>query len=876
MSTEQSTPLPAQGNTRGSIQERLGFAHQRLDSLGRGQWTLFVVSMYALVTIGFVAVSLIPLNIWTMVPRAVLGGLSLLVFPGALLSSLVVPERFHNLGTSIIVGIIICLITIQAALVLTMLFSVRILLLTVLCIVNSAVVLTSVGILALRHSSLRYQGFWLGSLDNRTIAFMGLALAVRILLGVLASDVIAPDAALYSDFARNVVKGKFLSNIDNDYAVFSLVNGAEYVTHIGFAYIAAISLLMFDVATAGPVLILIIIGVIMIVPAYHITEKYFGVRAAKWMGALLAISPLFVFHSSTAYGPEITSLALLLFGLWLVLEDTDQKPQRYFIAGILFGLVDAVWLANFYILCIAVPILLAFLQKKEPRQSMVFLAVMVVVLAARMLFVFTSVFIILAASAFLILEGAQRLYPDVKSRVYIPMLLGIIPMMVLWNSMFLIGSTSHSSGLLPETTTIWSVILAPIELGVLSRFTFFLCFHLSLTISILLPIALIKARNRRIVIGFFAASATAIVGTLKVFGHFTKETLHILYIYSDSRYFLFIVFMLLPPLAAVLAEIHNPTGKFVSAIGQNWTRRKRNAILIGFIAVGLGPQIVAIPTGLDLIAIEDRYGWNGLVIEVVGIQPENSMFLADRAREFSWLTNRSSVVLEFSNADLPLINSTSELLRQAARYSSVYLLVDEYTTNKWRFLAFLLDYNLTIQTYLPLNLTGMLNIENVTEIYGVESLKLVAQTPEDEHSRFSRLYQFIPTNYSKTAVLETISSGWNASQDGIIEDEAGSIRLTISEGQNRTVLSRKEAFGLNFSTSPGFLLFSIDETSANLTDLELWDSSGNRICVAERIAEGLFFAYVGSEVIGDIMIEIEGVAGDSILLRSISLWCRNS
>ncbi|MFX1368705.1 MAG: hypothetical protein ACFFAY_08920, partial [Promethearchaeota archaeon] len=299
MSTEQSTPLPEQGNKRGSIQERLGFAHQRLNSLSRRQRTLFAVSMYALVTIGFVAVSLVPLNIWTMVPRAVLGGLSLLVFPGTLLSSLVVPERFHNLGTSIIVGIIICLITIQAALILTMLFSVRVFLLTILCIVNSVVVLTSVGIMALRHASLRYQGFWLGALDNRTIAFMGLALAVRILLGILASDVIAPDAALYSDFARNVVKGKFWSNIDNDYAVFSLVNGVEYVTHIGFAYLAAISLLMFDVATAGPVLILIIMGVIMIVPAYHITEKYFGVGAAKWMGALLAISPLFVFHSST-------------------------------------------------------------------------------------------------------------------------------------------------------------------------------------------------------------------------------------------------------------------------------------------------------------------------------------------------------------------------------------------------------------------------------------------------------------------------------------------------------------------------------------------------------------------------------------------------
>ena len=99
-----------------------------------------------------------------------------------------------------------------------------------------------------------------------------------------------------------------------------------------------ISWLLLPPSIAGPTLILEVAGLAIILVSFTIVEENYGSQAALYTSAVLSFHPLFIYHSSVGYGPEITSLLFLVGGIALIIDKSNQVVVRYTIAGIFFAI----------------------------------------------------------------------------------------------------------------------------------------------------------------------------------------------------------------------------------------------------------------------------------------------------------------------------------------------------------------------------------------------------------------------------------------------------------------------------------------------------------------------------------------------------------
>ncbi|MFW9887133.1 MAG: hypothetical protein ACFFER_03065, partial [Candidatus Thorarchaeota archaeon] len=666
-----------------------------------------IFAILSTVSVGFfVIVSRAPQMVIIDILRICFGGLTIFLLPGFALVNLGFPEDLRTVEFAIILGFISTIITIQTAVNLLLIFNINLDLVCFISFSSLAIIICS--LLILRFRGVNELNIKSSKLNGRPLLFLITGAGIRTLMLFFTQGALSPDAALYANYARNMLAGEFNSLILGDPASFDFVNGVQYVLHQAFVYAFTISLAIVPGLFFAPTLILVLIGTLLIAITHSLTDVCFGTRAATWITIILSFHPLFIFHSSIGYGPEITSLLFLIFSLLLLLVAETQGRWVYGAGGLVFGLIDVTWYPNFYISCIVFPILLLGLERISKKEAVSLEFIMFFVLLSRLVVGSFLLFWTLWFVATAILLITSQHHDFRKIAKLIPFHMGMLVIILYWRWPFQAGLLQTGQNGISFVGTATDAILAPLTLELVLRFCFFVVFHTSPIIIIFLMFKLVRMdRSWTSSMSFIIAGLIAALGTLKMFSLFTKATLVSIYIYSDSRFFLFIALMFTLSCAGVFTHISNSI-EYSNGGNQKWKKsmvQKRRGLLAIIIIIGLIPSYLLMPTGLTLINIEDRYGWMGLSSIVNPLGDEDTIFLANRVREFSWYTSRRCAFLEFSDEGLTNLNASLEMVGLAINFSAQYLLIDGYTIAKWKTLEFLLYDPISVGETINLNAT---------------------------------------------------------------------------------------------------------------------------------------------------------------------------
>ena len=689
---------------------------------------------------------LVPESFILLLPlRAISGLIILFLIPGSLIASYYLPESFQNIGIYFLVGLVITLFEINIVFLASLLLSVHEQLVGWLII--ASVVIVSISLIQhSKNDSKLFNRIALG-LDRTLLCIVLFAIVIRLLVSFLAPSSIAPDASFYSDYARGILDGNFNSLILNDDAAYDLWNGVQYAAHHGFTYVTALSFILIPPTLSGPSFILIVLGTVLVILAGTLAKGYFSENVALWISVIVALNPLYIFHSVFAYGPEITSLLFLIFLFLLLRQGEFDSSRTRFVAGTLLALIDVIWYPNFMIGCLVLPLVIYGLKFYRSSDGLLFTFSMLLVIITRLLFTSVLVFLLLWITIFLIPFIGKLLKGTTQYLKFIPLYCGIFSVTISWKFPVPFISSLQPGGV-PETSPILDIIFAQIPPEILLRFSLFIGFHLSLGLLILLLVAFFKREWSHDIGALFLMSLISMVGTLKIFGHFTKDTLLIDYLYSDSRYFLFSTLMLILASGGLIAKLDFPS--FQSIMKQQFRidkKQRTSLIVFSLIFIGFLPGYLGFQSGANLIEIESRYGWTMIDEFIVLIGDEDSIFLVDRAREFSWFTNRKSVPMALSQVNLDLFDAGTQIMALSHRFNASYLLIDGYTIAHWGVFEYLITNPITIGKTIILDSSKAIEqrFNNITDSIG--TLNLVCQSQTNDFGSYSRIYQFSNSSF---------------------------------------------------------------------------------------------------------------------------------
>jgi len=827
--------------------------------------------VFATSTVAFLVLNFYSLPIVGAALRLVTGLIAIVLVPGGTVAAAFLGREMRNLGVSASLGLGLALVECQVSLMIVLTSGLHLPLIYFLCVSSSAIVLACLAITGRESLQGFFRLSFLYEKDARLLKVLVLALALRLTLAFLALDSISPDSALFADYARSMLVGEFESNVSNELAVLSLWDGANYVIHQAFAYILAVSWLLFPPISVGPIVLLPLIGTFLIIPTYSITKHLFTEKAAIVIAAIMAISPLFVFHSAVGYGPEISSLLFLTYGMIFLLGPQKSERACAMMAGFFIGLVDAIWYANFYAFCAMMPILLHHFRGYTRFQTVTNAFLFALILLAKLLFRNLLLFFSCWTIVFLVILFLRIRKPGPKADALLLFFVGIFASLVLWLWPLQAVAIGIPSSVTKTETPLISAILAPISVDVVARFAFFYAFHLTIPLLCLLVLALFKGVNRRTAQIVFLCTLIDAAGTMKIFS-LMPGSMEAIYVYSDSRFFLLFALGAFVAIGAYIASRWSelPSDPPVD-VSRSPRLRRRHLILLA-VVIGCVPGYILFPVGTELVNIEARYGWNGLPEEVDHLGNADTRFLADRAREFSWLTGRHSVILTFTQVDLPFANASKELGQLAEEFNANYVMVDIYTVAHWRTLSELLEYPIAMGSSVPLCTNLTLISENQNTTGPMPSLTLVAETQPNSLGQCARVFMFENLRYTRTENVDLFNPRWSASNGGAILNSSGYPELVIGNLQNYTNTWRPAPFDLNSTVEAGFLLCRVREMSATVARIEVWNSSGDFVCYVEGAGSGQYCCPLNNATIGDIRIVIEGNPSDSVIIISISLW----
>ncbi|MHA2064876.1 MAG: hypothetical protein ACXABY_10925, partial [Candidatus Thorarchaeota archaeon] len=550
--------------------------------------------------------------------------------------------------------------------------------------------------------------------------------------------------------------------------------------------------------------------------------------------------------------------------------------------------VDSIWYANFYLICAIIPVYALLTSKKKKTYTHLPLLLLPIALVSRAFFdspisFYSCWILIFVTLLFIVVPQRGR-----DSRKYLGFygLLFAVWVYNIWPLQMTIPSGQISTTLSlppipPQFSHLFDDILvvlnAPITLDLIVKFTFFLLFHLSFGVVLLLIMSFRQHEMRYDSFTFLFMLLIGCVGTLYVFAGLStgKDTLIPVYIYSDSRFFLSLSLLGLIASSRYFglhtsASTVSPSRMTLRRLVTD-RRMRRQYVAFIVVAIGLIPSFAAIPTGLTLINATQRYAWVGIGPGTQLLGDTGTIFLADRAREFSWITGRRSAELRLSGKGIPNSQALLNLHQSAARFGADYVLVDLYTIARWRTLDVLFVQSYELGDSIPLDSELLLQTQgNSTDF--VPSATLVFQTQPNNEGDYSRIFRFENASYEKEATVDLWDSGWAAGNGGNLVNFSGTVGVQIGLNQNYTFIWHPAEPYLDLALSPGFALFEIEELNATVSRIEFWDVSGEFSFYAERLSDGVFFSPIGNASIGDIRIVIEGESYGTVLLNEISFW----
>ncbi len=803
------------------------------------------------------------------VPIQLVTGLTgLIILPGLVVNSHIFTTRGERAGLAmaVISGIVVNLISVEALFVISSLWSAAVPF--ALWVWAIAIAVSLVGIVVRRESLALLEGQLLADIGRPTLSIIALGIVIRVTLAIVAQDCIAPDAALYADYARHIVtEGRFLSNVSNDGAVVYVGENAHFVAHQGFAFLFAVGWLLLPPTVSGPTVVLISIGCGLPVLAFTLTRLVLDAHAARWVAAVIAVHPLFVFHSAVAYGPEMTSLALIVVLAILPIGGRGAaRRSQLFYAGVLVGAVDIVWFANFYLLVAVIVALLLYRTRENPIRNISLAVVFGIALLIRQSMLI-SILLAGASAAFLIVALARRVSAGSMNENTYALLTGLFGSLFVFRWEFFLGVANQVYGAPSVAVPLTGLSRLLATAHVLGQFSIFLVFHSTVPVLLLALYACRISNSGDWTRSAALATVVAALGTLFVYGGYTKQVLVPRYVYSDSRFFLFITLTLIVMSARYFAERSLP-------MVRRSPYKREQIIAAGILAVtvvGLAPGYLAYPAGLELVDIQSRYGWNDIVAQASAAAGEDAVIIVDRAREFAWLTGLRTVVLYLSEERLSSLQAGQEISLLAEQFNATHLLLDDYTLAHWGILEYALVDPLAPDEPLIL-FSDQLSQESAPATVRATALRVVLESSINEYGRRSRLLEFTTAEFHRTENITFLGDGWSAGNDGTLSNVSGACRLEIGEGQDYTFTVRRPGEPLILNTTSGFGILYVQEVSATVARVEIWDSDGTLLRYAERIDDQRFYIPFGDVSIGDIRVVIEGNPGAYVTIGGFSVW----
>jgi hypothetical protein len=835
-----------------------------------------ILKAHLLSLLSFLVLYVLPDQIIVLIARLCFGIFAIVIIPGAVIAARYLAPDLRSVATSLTMGVFIFCLVCQFQLLLKLVIGFQIPIVISVVIAEILIIIT---FLILSPREVYAEKFWITSLgftvDARLNKVFLLALLFRFLLLLLVPNSFSPDAALLADYGHSILDGSYVSSIQNDISVIQLWNGSQYLIHQGFAYVLTLSFLLTPVEGVGTFVILPLIGSALIFPVYLITNRIFGQKAAYLVSVLMMIDPLLIFHSAVGYGSEIVSMLFLAYGFIFILRRNDSTSALLFIAGLMIGLIDVIWYTNFYILCIILPVIVYLYDGKSWSEAAKIGVLMGLVIVSKLFFRNIALFYSLWLALFVIIGFQRLLKSDSMIARKISMFLGIFIVLVLWRlPLQLVAADSISS--ISTDTPLIAAIFAPIELNLILSFVFFFLFHISFGIFGLLVYSFLKGERRSETVSIFIVGLLIAIGTLKVFS-LIPGSLQLQYIYSDSRFFLFLTVCAFIASGSYFSNL-DLNGCSFELWRKDWEKichNKKPVYVFAVIIIFFLPGFMVYPVGTILVDVRsryNRYGWNNLEDVVATIGDSESVFLVDRAREFAWLTGRKSAVMELSQINLDLFNASNQLITLSSRFNTSYFLMDEYTIAHWGVFEYLIDNPLAIGNAMIIDLSRAIEpqFSNITD--SMRTLKLVGQSQTDDFGSFGRIFQFTNNSFNHLRNENLLESGWGASNRGSISNSSGEIRLTIGSGASYTNTLRTNGYDLNLNIDSGYLIFTFEYAGAIVERIEIYDSNGSLISYAERFNDGLYYCPIGELKIGDIHIIINGNPGSSVIIKSISTW----
>jgi len=840
---------------------------------------------YLLVTVLYILLYMIDLPVLSVL-KAISGIASLIFIPGIILHNFLFCYEKYKIWLIIVLGSLTEMILIYIQFLLSIFLSYQFPVLILLISLNTLLVGSFLASNALRNNTRREVGFDIKA--NHTLYLIVLVgLGIRIILGLMSTESIAPDASLYSDFGRNIVDGIFNTNVLTDGRIYSLTNGTEYPFHCGFVFLSALSFLIANPLVSGPVVILLLVGTGITLLGYDIVRTYFGHPAGVAIAAIISFQPIFVFHSVVAYGPEICSLLFVVAGMFLLIGAEDNK-KMYLLSGIIIGLSDIIWTSTFLLFCAGIPVFLFISKIKDGKSSLLVLITLFGVAASRVFILQTFLFILVVGGVGLILLVSYLVIDKKMAKKFTLFFLALQSIILIWRypvvlfyQVFeipnLFSTPAAELTLLQIPNPPIEMFTLPFQFEVVFLAGFFVIFHLSIPLFTIVLLSFLRGFEKRVSAGLVVLSIIGFTGTLFVLNALAafKDILTIFYIYSDSRFFVSIIYLLTLSTGSYFAKYLSwePPSTYKNPSRIKITTAKRRLMVIGIILlIGFIPGYIVIPTGLNLITSEQRYGWGNLNDELSDYSESESVFIVDRAPEFSWFTGFKSAEIKFVRINLPSHHALERVFDRASQYDAKYFLLDGYTVARWGTLSTLLHLPFEIDSKLPIYLSQIVSSNNESERFTLPSISLLSETLPNVYGDYSRVYNITNGEYEGYRLFNLLESGWVASNGGSIINETGKAVLSIGANANYTNSWRPMAYDLNLVVEPGVLIFRFSELTATIARIEFYDSEGIYLMSAESIQRSIFYAYICDCTIGDIRIVIEGNPGDSVTLDYEGLW----
>ena len=802
----------------------------------------------------------------------VLGFFGLILVPGENLVELV--NRRISRGLAVVLGFLIILLFIQIQFYIALFLHIQIPLRYWL--VSSCFIFHLIFTLMKREVDIiRIPRLWIDKCkapENRNFIYIiSVAIAVRLLVTPLGLESFAPDAGLYFDYARNVNQGLFESGIMNDGAVLARGTGIEEISHLMAGYMYAISSLLMSGSQVNPILVLFLFNILLLGGIYELSSFFFDNASAEITLGLISLHPTLVYFSVIGYGPEIFSLVFLIFGIILLLKNSENNKKQYALVGVLIAIAESIWYVNFYIVIFVLPLTMIFAERRLTLDVAIVILVAAGVFLARRFLFSIPLYILIWALVFLIpflVKGriSKRIlqaYPILLS-IFVIQLVLYIPSQLSF--ILDIGRVS-GIGFGAFSAALFNMPTLEYIIGGL----FFFTWHVTPFFLIMCIMGLWFFRNNRNFITLSLATVAILIGTGIIL--ISVEPMRIEYLYTTARFLISTLVLGSILVGALLQKGWIAYGSWTH--GKFSEKKTKSPQIVGCLLICLlvigsfGPGYLVLKSNADFVNPEKRYAWQELIGWVEENTHEDSRFLLDRAREFAWLADRQTIYLELFHTRNFEWNATNELLQMGQEFSADYLIIDGYTIAHWNNFEFLLRTSMENGNVLPLNATIASSLvgENTSEY--MHSIELLHQTQANSYGDYVRVFSLVQERYSVSWRNVSFNDDWDVSS-GIVLNETRS-EIHFIESTNASIERRMQS-PINIITNGGFVLLSFSEVDAQVIRIILIDSQGVVVQEAEQVERGLFYAQLGSHQIDNIRIEIQGNAQGIISLVEMAIW----